>query len=64
MANSKQKLDPQSNKANSQPLTPEEAQAAAEAQVDLMGDAAVDPRPLMNKEQDAIADEVKTSNSD
>lgn len=61
MADSKRKLDQQSDKVTSQPLTPEEVQADAEAQVDLMGDAAVDPRPLMNEEKDAIAEEVKSS---
>ncbi len=62
MADSKRKLDQQPDKATSQPLNPDEVQADAEAQVGLMGDAAVDPRPLMNEEKDPIAEEVKSSN--
>lgn len=62
MADPKRKFDQQPDQMTSQPLTPEEVQADAEAQVDLMGNAAVDPRPLMNEEKDAIAEEVKSSN--
>ena len=62
MADPKQKFDSQSDKSASQPLTPKEAQADAEAQVDLMGNAAVDPRPLMKEDDDPIAEEIKSSN--
>ena len=43
--------------------TKAEAQKQAAAQKDLMGDAAVDPLPLVDEEKDPIAQEIKQENS-
>ncbi len=47
------------NKFPPQTETKEESQKQATAQRDLMGDAAVDPLPLVDEEKDPIAQEVK-----
>lgn len=57
MANSKQKSDQLSTQSQS----PEEVQTKADSQVNLMGSAAVDPQPLLDEENDPIAEQVKES---
>lgn len=57
MAESNQKhndLTPQTQES-------EEARTQGEAQVDLMGSAAVDPLPLVDEENDPIAQNIKQS---
>ena len=49
------------NEFPSQPEPQKEAQKQAAAQRDLMGDAAVDPLPLVDEEKDPIAQEIKQS---
>jgi len=51
----------QQNSSSTDPKGTEEQQKEANAQVDLMGDAAVDPQPLVDEEKDPIAQEVKRS---
>lgn len=61
MADSKHKKHqsaPQPQAADQSQAT-EEAQQQAEAQVHLMGDAAVDPLPLVDEEKDPIAQRAK-----
>lgn len=63
MTDSQQKhnpLNPQSQE-NPPSQTPQEARTKGEAQVDLMGSAAVDPLPLVDEEKDPIAQEIKQS---
>ena len=57
MTNQQQK----ENKFPPQSETKEEAQKQAAAQRDLMGDAAVDPLPLVDEEKDPIAQEIQQS---
>ena len=52
------------NKFPPQPETQEEVQKQATAQRDLMGDAAVDPLPLVDEEKDPIAQEIKQKNAE
>jgi hypothetical protein len=44
-------------------LQSDDKRTEAEAQRDLMGDAAVDPQPLVDEEKDPIAQDGKRSNS-
>ena len=46
-----------------QPEIKEEAQKEAAAQRDLMGDAAVDPLPLVDEKKDPIAQQIKQKSS-
>lgn len=51
----------QQNSSSTDPKGSQEKQKEANAQVDLMGNAAVDPQPLVDEEKDPIAKEVKQS---
>lgn len=63
MTDSNQKhngLPPQPQKSKEAQIS-EEARTRGEAQVDLMGSAAVDPLPLVDEENDPIAQDIKQS---
>lgn len=51
----------QQNPDDATPDVPKDVQEDANAQVNLMGDAAVDPQNLMDEEKDPIAQEIKNS---